>query len=99
MNGYFCFECDWVGLEPEKRIVRGWEAAGEPYNVIHESCPECGHDELQEANVCESCASAEVDDGFDNCRECLIEVDEAIAAGEYRRDTVEKIEPLMRKQS
>ena len=84
MNGRTCHECQWIGTEPETHTRYGDPASGEAYRVVIETCPDCGHDELDEASICEECELFEAEPGYDECRECLAE--RAECEGEFRRD-------------
>jgi predicted RNA-binding Zn-ribbon protein involved in translation (DUF1610 family) len=101
MTAYRCPECQWTGAEPEQHTVYGDPASGEAYWVIEQSCPDCGHDQLDDCDLCVDCQDEGIDTEATHDERCKPHHDEHLVCeaeetAEYRRDQIDPVYPLVR---
>jgi hypothetical protein len=91
-DGYRCASCKWVGTDPELERQLDKVDGGAARYVVAELCPDCGHDELDEVELCVDCtdngADVEATHG-EYCGPC------AALNDDFKRDRIAPVLPLV----
>lgn len=98
-QGYWCPECKGVTSEPTLTRIRNPDESD--WTVL-DSCPDCGHDQLEECALCIDClengvdAEATIEDYCDDCAKKNFDPEDM---EDFQRDRVQRVDSLLRDKS